>query len=132
MCSPTSQQVRHGLHTRPKRIPLKERFPNKYILSIPQLQGSSGPKCGNTSGSRNKVCPVRRNTAVQGTLDDLIKPQPSAKNIHFTDKKQSNIDEDLPVQTHDEASLSITPQHNSLAGTLNPYLSTFGNPSQNL
>ena len=28
----------------------------------------------------------------------------------------------LPVQTHDEASLSIIPQHNSLAGTLNPYL----------
>ena len=38
----------------------------------------------------------------------------------------------LPVQTHDEALPSITPQRNSLAGTLNPYLSTFGNPSQNL
>ena len=99
MRSPTSQQVRHGLHTRPKRIPLEERFPNKYILSIPQLQGSSGPKCGNTSGSRNKVCPVGRNTAVQGTLDDLIKPQPPAKNIHFTDKEQSNIDEDQEIDS---------------------------------
>ena len=38
----------------------------------------------------------------------------------------------LPVRTHDEASLSITPRCNSLARTLNPYLGTFSNPSQNL
>ena len=38
----------------------------------------------------------------------------------------------LPVQTHDEAPLSISPRCDSLAGTLNPYLGTFGNPSQNL
>ena len=38
----------------------------------------------------------------------------------------------LPVRTHDEAPLSIFPQRNSLAGTLNPYLGTFSNPSQNL
>ena len=38
----------------------------------------------------------------------------------------------LPVRTHDEAPLSMTPQRNSLATTLNHCLGTFGNPSRNL
>ena len=54
------------------------------------------------------------------------KKQPPGTNCQ---RHQTHVQDKLPVQTHDEAPLSITSQHNSLAGTLNPYLGTFENLS---
>ena len=87
------------LVARPERIPLEDRFPNKYLIGLPQIPKTSKPCPAPAPDRRNKKDTAGKDLGTQGTLDSFMEVQPKNKQVHFAEDDQNNMEEDQEVDT---------------------------------
>jgi hypothetical protein len=96
------------LNARPDRIPLENRFPEKYSVGLPPIQQKAKTRTGNVPNCKQKKHRTGKETGTQDTIDRYMESQPPGKQARSASKErgteeQNNKDEELEAESYSQS-----------------------------